>query len=270
MSPWPHLVELDRAEDINALGEELLDVAEQVGVHGGTGDTRTVRDTGQARTSESRGRRGQRWSGDMGTQMVRGCTDGLGTQRQRNMTERGCGDSQQHGDGHRTDRRDNPGTQGPWGSSRDKGTVWGARLTWGCSWGRSARAPASCCRRRRRVGWSRCSAPAAPPPRTAAPPAAPQPLLGPGTPKTPLAPPKPPRVPQIPWEPSEPPRVPQIPWDPPKPFWDPRDAQGPHGDLADPCWTLQGPPPHHLQNLWDISDPVRDFRDPHRDPLGSS
>lgn len=45
---WPHLVELDRAEDVNAFGEELLDVAEQVGVHGGTGDgdIRTVRDIG--------------------------------------------------------------------------------------------------------------------------------------------------------------------------------------------------------------------------------
>jgi len=38
MPPWPHLVELDGAEDVDALGEELLDVAEQVGVHGSTGD----------------------------------------------------------------------------------------------------------------------------------------------------------------------------------------------------------------------------------------
>lgn len=47
MSPWPHLVELNGAEDVNAFGEELLDVAEQVGVHGGAGDgdTRTVRDS---------------------------------------------------------------------------------------------------------------------------------------------------------------------------------------------------------------------------------
>lgn len=42
----PHLVELNRTEDVNAFGEELLDVAEQVGVHGGTedGDNSTIRD----------------------------------------------------------------------------------------------------------------------------------------------------------------------------------------------------------------------------------
>lgn len=46
VSPRPHLVELNRAEDVNALREKLLDVAEQMGVHGGTEDmdTGTVRD----------------------------------------------------------------------------------------------------------------------------------------------------------------------------------------------------------------------------------
>lgn len=96
MSPWPHLVELDRAEDVNAFGEELLDVAEQVGVHGraGDGDTRTVRDTGTVKylgepgdvgagtqgLSGDMGMGTQRWSEDAG--MVRRYWDGLGTQRQ--------------------------------------------------------------------------------------------------------------------------------------------------------------------------------------------
>lgn len=82
-SLWPHLVELDRAEDVNAFGEELLDVAEQVGVHGGAGDgdSRTVRDTGTVKYLRKPGDVGpgaQALPGDkrMGTQR---CRDGQGT-----------------------------------------------------------------------------------------------------------------------------------------------------------------------------------------------
>lgn len=96
MSPWPHLVELDRAEDVNAFGEELLDVAEQVGVHGGTGDgdTRTVRDIGPVTYLRKPGNVGagtEGLSGDTGMEtlrcsedagMVRRYWDSLGTQRQ--------------------------------------------------------------------------------------------------------------------------------------------------------------------------------------------
>lgn len=155
MSPWPHLVELDRAEDVNAFGEELLDVAEQVGVHGGAGDgdTRRVRDTGTVKYLRKPGDVGagtqglsgdtgmgtQRWSEDAGT--VRRYWDRLGTQRQGNMRMGGgCGDSQGTGGWSRTWRDeaivgrkahgDHQGILGQSGEHGDGWDIWGYWEYW--------------------------------------------------------------------------------------------------------------------------------------------
>lgn len=122
-SLWPHLVELDRAEDVNAFGEELLDVAEQVGVHRGTGDneSRTIRGTGD-------------WQGRReGTGTVRGHGDRWDVRAvwgHKGRRTWGCGwrmwGESQHGDlrhmGIIKGYWDGLGTQGP---PKDVGTMGG-------------------------------------------------------------------------------------------------------------------------------------------------
>lgn len=93
----PHLVELNRAEDVNAFGEELLDVAEQVGVHGGTedGDNSMIRDAetvrgqgedmwGMQGLSGNKGRRlrDREHKVCQGIPRQMGYKDSLGTQKQ--------------------------------------------------------------------------------------------------------------------------------------------------------------------------------------------
>lgn len=117
-------------------------------------------------------------------------------------------------------------------------------LTWGCSWGRSAQVPVSCCRRRRHAGSSRCSAPAAPPPRRAAPPAAPHPLsagIAESTQNT-L------------WDcfpPIVPPGSLKSSVTLPNPSGTLKDPKGPNGDLGHLLLTLHGLQLSPTKTLWD-------------------
>lgn len=116
----PHLVELNRAEDVNAFGEELLDVAEQVGVHGGTedGDNSTIRDAETVRGQGERYVGNARIVGEQGketerqrTQSLSGDTKTDGLQGQFGYTKTvsrtwgwavDVGKVREHGDSHRT------------------------------------------------------------------------------------------------------------------------------------------------------------------------
>lgn len=119
----PHLVELNRAEDVNAFREELLDVAEQVGVHGGAedGDNSTIRDaetvrsqgedtcrkTGNAGIVREQGKeterqRTQRLSGDTKTDGLRGQFGCTKTVSRTWEWTADVGTVREHGDSHRT------------------------------------------------------------------------------------------------------------------------------------------------------------------------